>query len=75
MAPRTGQPVKTILRSIADASGHDAAGALAEIGSRALHSRSKRPQAIREDELKTKERLATLHPDVSNMGKAAFKEA
>jgi hypothetical protein len=62
-----------MLRAIADASGKDSASALAEIGSRALHSRSKRPQAIREDELKTKERLATLHPDVSNMGKKAFE--
>lgn len=56
-----------MIRAISDASGHDAATSLAEIGRRAMGRRRARGG---EEELKTKQRLATLHPEVTNAVKS-----
>lgn len=53
-----------MLKAIADATGSDAATALAEIGRRARGR--KRPQNDTE-EMRARERLGVLHPDTSNM--------
>lgn len=65
VAPRTGREVKAMIRAIAEASGKDPASALAEIGART--SRSSRRRADDED-MKARERLAPLKPDVTNVG-------
>lgn len=53
-----------MLKAITDATGSDAASALAEIGRRA-HGR-RRPQNDTE-QMRARERLGVLHPDTSNM--------
>jgi len=55
-----------MISAISRAAGTDPAAALAEIGRRA-HGR-RRPQANQE-EMRTRERLAVLNPDVTNMAK------
>jgi hypothetical protein len=52
-----------MIRAISDASGHDAATSLAEIGKRAM---GRRRGGASEEDMKTKQRLATLHPEVTN---------
>ena len=54
-----------MIRAISDASGEDAATALGKIGVRT--ARSRRPRQNQE-EMRTRERLATLHPDETNVG-------
>lgn len=65
VAPRTGREVKAMIRAIAEASGKDPACALAEIGART--SRTSRRRTDDED-MKARERLAPLKPDVTNVG-------
>jgi hypothetical protein len=52
-----------MLNAITEASGRDAASSLAEIGRRSM---SRRRARASDEEMKTKERLATLHPEVTN---------
>jgi hypothetical protein len=54
-----------MIRAISEASGEDAATALGKIGVRTC--RSARPRENKE-EMRTRERLATLHPDETNVG-------
>jgi hypothetical protein len=54
-----------MIRAISAASGEDSATALAKIGART--SRHARPKENKED-MRTRERLSTLHPDESTVG-------
>ena len=54
-----------MIKAISEASGEDPATALGKIGARTAYTR--RPRANKE-EMATRERLAALHPDVSNVG-------
>jgi len=54
-----------MIKAISAASGEDPATALGKIGART--SRSRRPRENKE-EMRTRERLATLHPDETNVG-------
>ena len=61
LGPKVGKSPSEILRAVIKASGTDAASAMGEIGKRVPIS-AKRPAAMNEEELKTKERLGVLHP-------------
>lgn len=59
LAPKVGKTPSEIVKAVVKASGTDAASALGEIGKR-VPAVSKKPKAMNEEELKTKERLGTL---------------
>ena len=65
LAPKVGERPSEIVRSITKASGTDAASAMGEIGKR-LPLVSRRPTAMNNEELKTKERLGTLGPTAAS---------
>jgi hypothetical protein len=61
LAPNVGKTPSDIVRAVVKASGSDAASALGEIGKR-LPMVTKKPTAMNEEDLKTKERLGVLNP-------------
>lgn len=54
-----------MIKAISEASGKDPATALAEIGARTARSGRRRQN---DEEMKARERLAPLHPEVTNVG-------
>jgi hypothetical protein len=54
-----------MIRAISTAAGTDSASALAEIGRRSVGRR----RGANQEEMRTRERLALLHPEVTNMAK------
>jgi hypothetical protein len=56
-----GKTPSEIVKAVVKASGSDAASALGEIGKR-LPTGPKKPTAMNDEELKSKERLGVLNP-------------